>query len=125
MVDFHPHNLLPTAVNKIQYRNSSLCTQGNYVSYGCQLLLSVFLFFFILCCLGVDYHFYRLDDNGLWSQKLGQTAATNHDGDGNLISDPRTAVNLPFGPDYKFVSFMMIFTNIIDGPLGPHPSTNE
>lgn len=68
----------------------------------------------------VDFHWYRLDDNGLWSHKPGSSRARNHDGNGNLISDPRKAANSPFGPDYKFVSFMEIFTNIIDGPLGPH-----
>lgn len=62
---------------------------------------------------------YRLDNNGLWSQKPGGTAATNLDGDGKLIEDPRTAANLPIAPDYKFVSFMQIFTNIIEGPISP------
>ena len=56
----------------------------------------------------------RLDDNKLWSQKLGGTAATNLDGAGNTIPDPRKAVKLPYGADYKFVSFMKIFTNIIE-----------
>ena len=90
-------------------------------SFGFQLLFSLLNSF--LCCLGVDFHNYRLDDNGCWSQKPGGTAATNRDGDGKLIYDPRKAVNLPHSPDYKFVTFMKIFTNIIDGPLGPHPST--
>ena len=56
----------------------------------------------------------RLDNNKLWSQKLGSTAATNLDGAGKVIPDPRKAVNLSFGPDYKFVSFMKIFTTIIE-----------
>lgn len=71
-----------------------------------------------------DFHWYRLDDNGLWSQKPGIGPATNKDGNGDLITDPRKAVNLePILLNYKFVSFMKIFTNIIDGPKGPHPST--
>lgn len=70
--------------------------------------------FINLCLAGTDYHCMRLDDNKLWSQKLGGTAATNLDGAGNKISDPRKAVNLPIGPAYKFVSFMKIFTNIIE-----------
>ncbi|XP_068713635.1 uncharacterized protein [Montipora foliosa] len=70
---------------------------------------------------GEDFHWYRLDHNGFWSQKPGGTNATNLDGKGDLIHDPRKAVNLPNGPDYSFVSFMEIFTNIIDGPAGPHP----
>ena len=77
-------------------------------------------FAFISLSLDEDYHWYRLDDNGLWSHKPGSTSATNLDGDGNLISDPRNAATSKRGPDYKFVSFMKIFTNIIDGPKGPH-----
>lgn len=68
---------------------------------------------------GVDFHCYRLDDCGKWSQKPGQTAVTDKDGDGNPIEDPRHVVNLPGGPDYSFVTFMKIFTNIIDGPWHP------
>ena len=64
---------------------------------------------------GVDNHCYRLDQGGLWSQKLGQTAVTNKDGKGSEITDPRKAVPLPYGPKYTFVTFMKIFTNIIDG----------
>ena len=75
-------------------------------------------FAFIFLSLGIDYHWYRLDCNGLWSHKPGSTSATNLDGDGKKISDPRNAANA--GIDYKFVSFMKIFTNIIDGPVGPH-----
>ena len=67
----------------------------------------------------MDYHCYRLDNNGFWSQKLGGTAVTDLDGKGNKITDPRKAVNLPSGPDYKFVTFMKIVTNIIDGPFSP------
>jgi hypothetical protein len=51
-----------------------------------------------------DFHWYRLDNNGLWSQKAGSSPATNVDGDGNLITDPREAAN-GFIP-YKFVAFM-------------------
>ena len=47
---------------------------------------------------------YRLDDNGLWSQKPGQTKATIYDGKGHLITDPRKAANA--GIPYKFVAFM-------------------
>ena len=67
----------------------------------------------------MDFHCYRLDDDGFWSQKPGGTAVTNLDGNGKEITDPRKAADLPFGPDYKFVTFMKIFTNIIDGPLSP------
>jgi len=53
-----------------------------------------------------DYHWYRLDDNGFWSHKPGRTHATDRDGRGNRIRDPRTAAN-GFIP-YKFVCFMTL-----------------
>jgi len=45
---------------------------------------------------GWDYHWYRQDDNGLWSHKLGGTPATNLDNSGNPISNPRTADRGPY-----------------------------
>jgi hypothetical protein len=45
---------------------------------------------------GSDYHWYRLDDNGMWSHKPGGTAARNVDAAGNAISDPRTAARGPY-----------------------------
>ncbi|PFX30562.1 Insoluble matrix shell protein 1 [Stylophora pistillata] len=58
-----------------------------------------------------DYHWYRLDNNGYWSHKPGQTPATNLDGDGNRIRDPRNAANglIP----YEFVCFMKINRNTL------------
>jgi hypothetical protein len=43
-----------------------------------------------------DYHFYRLDKNGMWSHKPGAGAVTNRDASGNLISDPRTCNRYPY-----------------------------
>jgi len=40
---------------------------------------------------GWDYHFYRQDDDGLWSHKPGGTPATDLDNSGELITDPATA----------------------------------
>ena len=40
---------------------------------------------------GRDYHWYRQDDNGTWSHKLGDGPVMNVDGAGNTITDPRTA----------------------------------
>ncbi len=39
---------------------------------------------------GEDYHWYRQDSNGLWSQKHGNGPATNLDESGNLITNPET-----------------------------------
>jgi RHS repeat-associated protein len=52
---------------------------------------------------GVDYHFYRLDNNGYFSHKPGLTPVTNLDSAGALISNP-AAVNHDYsakgGPNY-------------------------
>ena len=45
---------------------------------------------------GWDYHWYRLDHNGMWSHKPGATQATNRDNSGNLISNPETANRGPY-----------------------------
>ncbi len=45
---------------------------------------------------GRDYHWYRLDNNAMWSHKPGQTAARNTDNSGNLISDPQTCNRGPY-----------------------------
>lgn len=37
-----------------------------------------------------DYHWFRQDDNGMWSQKQGTTPVKNTDESGNLISNPQT-----------------------------------
>ena len=40
---------------------------------------------------GSDYHFYRQDNNGLWSHKDGWKLATNKDAKGRIIKNPETA----------------------------------
>lgn len=40
---------------------------------------------------GVDYHWYRLDNNGTWSHKPGHGDATNVDASGKPITNPETA----------------------------------
>jgi RHS repeat-associated protein len=40
---------------------------------------------------GRDYHWYRQDSNGDWSQKPGSTPVNNVDASGNRITDPSTA----------------------------------
>lgn len=52
--------------------------------------------------LGTDYHWYRLDSDGKWSHKPGQTRVIKHDNVGRDITDPRNA-NMG---DYQFVCFM-------------------
>lgn len=52
-----------------------------------------------------DFHFYRLDENNLWSHKLGSREVSNKDGNNKLIRDPKISNNsyLPF--DYDFCSY--------------------
>ncbi len=38
-----------------------------------------------------DYHFYRQDNDGLWSHKPGANAVSRRDASDNLIEDPSTA----------------------------------
>jgi hypothetical protein len=49
---------------------------------------------------GSDYHWYRRDDNGMWSHKPGGTPATNVDASGNPIGNPETANRNYGGADY-------------------------
>ena len=64
---------------------------------------------------GYDFHWYRLDDNGMWSHKPGGSPARNVDDSGNPISDPRTADR---GPYTEFCGFFTVSRCDvrIDGP---------
>lgn len=66
-----------------------------------------------------DYHWYRLDSNGLWSHKPGRSRITNEeyhaydDDENHTIQDPREAVNPP-GLNYVFVCFMKTDKNTVN-----------
>lgn len=59
-------------------------------------------FIALVLALGYDYHWYRLDANGMWSHKPGTTPARNTDNSGRPISDPR---NCDRGPYSIFCGF--------------------
>jgi hypothetical protein len=63
-----------------------------------------------------DFHWYRLDDSGMWSHKPGTSAVRNVDNSGNPISDPQTADR---GPYTVFCGFFTVSRCKvkIDGPL--------
>ena len=61
---------------------------------------------------GYDYHWYRLDENGMWTHKAGGTPATQFDNSGNLISDPRTANR---GIYTQFCGFFTLWSDIAQG----------
>ena len=54
---------------------------------------------------GGDFHWFRKNRNGYWSQKMGGTPVTNVDNSGNLIADVRTADR---GPYTDFCTFMVV-----------------
>lgn len=45
---------------------------------------------------GWDYHWYRQDQNGMWTHKPGGTQATSLDNSSNPISNPETANRGPY-----------------------------
>ena len=60
-----------------------------------------------------DYHFYRLDDNGvLWSHKPGQSYARNYDNSQNYIYDPK---NADTGVYTHFVGYYRLWSDSIQG----------
>lgn len=66
------------------------------------LYIKLSKYLYLLYFSGFDYHWYRLDDDGTWSHKPGQTKITKKDYGGNAIADPRYAAQFL----YQFVSFM-------------------
>ena len=62
-----------------------------------------------------DFHFYRLDSNGRWSHKPGETQVSQLDDANVLIVDPRTCVH----GAYVFERFMVAdqTTNQIGGDI--------
>jgi hypothetical protein len=76
----------------------------------------------------LDFHWFRQDSDGKWSQKAGLTFPTNLDYSGNLISDPRTANKVePDVPDLAYNTFCGYFcvdkSKVgIDGPCLYVPS---
>ena len=62
---------------------------------------------------GGDYHWYRLDSNGKWSHKPGQTPARNTDNSGALIDDPRTCDRGPYTDFCGFYHCIPANTTII------------
>lgn len=53
----------------------------------------------------VDFHFYRMNRDGMWSHKPGGMPVTNVDNSNRTIADPRTADR---GPYVNFCEFMIV-----------------
>ena len=58
---------------------------------------------------GEDFHFMRMDADGLWSQKNGRGPARNYDDSNNPISDPRYCDR---GPYSVFAGFLGVHRGI-------------
>jgi hypothetical protein len=58
----------------------------------------------------VDFHWYRMGRDGLWTHKPGGNPVTNVDDSDNLITDPRNADR---GPYTDFCSFMIVMNGHI------------
>jgi hypothetical protein len=69
---------------------------------------------------GVDYHWYRQDDNGRWSHKPGHGPATDVDASGNPITNPETANRNYPGNGVNYSNFCGYFYVPKGGnPTGP------
>jgi hypothetical protein len=71
---------------------------------------------------GVDYHYYRLNDEGVWSHKPGYKPSTLLDAKNNYIKDPYTA-NRNYGPELNYKDFCG-YTCVPRNPLLKHMKMN-
>lgn len=65
---------------------------------------------------GNDYHWYRQDENGMWSHKPGGTPAKNLDNSGNPIPNPETANRC--SPSLCYSQFCGYFCSCSDSAQG-------
>ena len=79
-----------------------------YISGTSTLLVAIDIY--SISSSGIDFHWYRLDQGGLWSHKPGETHVTRVDQAGNIIVDPRTAAT----GNYRFVTFMTSECNTVN-----------
>lgn len=62
---------------------------------------------------GQDYHWYRLDNNAMWSHKPGQTPARNTDNSGHLISSPESCDRGPYTDFCRYFHCIPANTHIL------------
>ena len=60
----------------------------------------------------VDYHWYRRDSNGYWSQKRSYFPAKNVDESGHLITNPETADR---GSYTEFGGYFCVCSSSVEG----------
>ena len=104
------HGVFPANIDCADYQNAATA-DGLAMAAGFANQLNQGEGFYVALVVwpGVDFHWYRQDDNGCWSHKPGQTAATNLDNSGNLIADP---ANCNLG-NYNFCAYMITDHNVV------------
>lgn len=76
----------------------------------------------IVVAPGVDYHYYRLNDEGIWTHKPGYKPSTFLDAKGNIIKNPKTA-SRDYGPELNYTDFCG-YTCVPRNPYLKHMSMN-
>jgi hypothetical protein len=76
----------------------------------------------IVVAPGVDYHYYRLNDEGVWTHKPGYKPSTFLDAKNNVIKDPLTA-DRNYGPELNYTDFCG-YTCLPRNPLLKHMKMN-
>lgn len=71
---------------------------------------------------GVDYHYYRLNDEGVWTHKPGYKPSTFLDAKNNVIKDPLTA-DRNYGDDLNYTDFCG-YTCVPRNPVLKHMKMN-
>jgi len=104
------HGVFPVNIDCDDYQNAATA-DGLALSAGFANPLAAGQGWYVALAVwpGVDFHWYRQDDNGCWSHKPGQTPVTNLDNSGTPITDP---ANCNRG-DYEFCCYMITDRNVV------------
>jgi hypothetical protein len=76
----------------------------------------------IVVAPGVDYHYYRLNDEGVWTHKPGYKPSTFLDAKNNVIKDPKIA-DRNYGPELNYTDFCG-YTCLPRNPVLKHMKMN-
>ena len=71
---------------------------------------------------GEDYHYYRLNDEGVWTHKPGYKPSTLYDAKNNIITDPAKA-DRNYGPELNYTDFCG-YTCVPRDPVLKHMKMN-
>jgi hypothetical protein len=113
----YAHGVFPVNIECDDYRDAAIADGlAACVGFANPLAQNHGWYVALVVWPGVDYHWYRQDDDGCWSHKVDRQYATNLDNAGNLIADPQVCDR---GPYVNFCTFMITHVGVvIGGPLG-------